>query len=168
LCKNQKDNLIEEKKRLEEEERKRKEREAQKAALASSDKPIALTKVETFIGQKDVFGNDKASAIAQDVLRARLTERRSLREVDVYSTQSSISDGFKFSDRVVEIIRKIHSIFRQLSLEDLQLPENEPMLADFEITKEFLKEVESFDTVLELFATMAIADVRLLYKLFES
>jgi hypothetical protein len=40
----------EDKRRAEEEERKRKEREAQKAALASSDKPIALIKVETSVG----------------------------------------------------------------------------------------------------------------------
>lgn len=78
------------------------------------------------------------------------------------------NDGFKFSERVVGIIRKVHAIFSKLSFEDLYLPENEPLLGDFEITKEFLKEVQDFDTVLELFSTMAIADVRLLYKVFES
>ncbi len=158
----------EDKRRAEEEERKRKEREAQKAALASSDKPIALIKVETSVGQKQVFENEKSSAIAQEVLRARLTERRPLNEMDANNVLESQNDGYKFSERVVEIIRKIHAIFRQISFEDLYLPENEPLLVDFEISKEFLKEVQDFETVLELFSTMAIADVRLLYKVFES
>jgi len=55
-----------------------------------------------------------------------------------------------------------------LPIEDLQLPENEPLLSDFEITKSFLKEEEDFETVLGLFSTLADADVRLLYKVFES
>jgi hypothetical protein len=42
------------------------------------------------------------------------------------------------------------------------------LLTDFEITKEFLSEEESFERVLDLFSTLAIADVRLLYKVLES
>jgi hypothetical protein len=107
----------------------------------SSDKPIALIKVETTIGQKQVFENDQTSSTAQEVLRMRLMERRPLNEIDPTSVLGLQNDGFKFSERVVEIIRKIHAIFSKLSFEDLYLPENEPLLADFEITKEFLKEV---------------------------
>jgi hypothetical protein len=69
---------------------------------------------------------------------------------------------------VVEIIKQIHNNFKKLPLETLEWPENEPILSDFEMTKNTLAEESEFETVLNLFSTMVDADVRLIYKVFES
>lgn len=107
--------------------------------------------------------------IAQDVLRARLMDRKSLSDqVDQSESDFKPSGEFKFSAKVVAILKQIHQNFKKLKPADLELPENEPLLVDFEITKEFLSGDSSFDTILDLFSTLAVADVRLLYKVLES
>ena len=139
--------------------------------MANVQTDFKLIKIETLIGQKAVFTHDKACILAQDVLRMRLTERPQLIDINFDSLiKSEIpqSEGFKFSPKVVAIIKQIHENFKKLPLDDLQLPQNEPLLTDFEITKSFLKEEENFETILGLFSTLADADVRLLYKVFES
>lgn len=78
-----------------------------------------------------------------------------------------ISGDFKFSTEVTEIIKTIHTNFQNFPIEELSWPENEPLLQDLEITKQTLKD-ESYATIQDYFLNLALADVRLLYKVFES
>jgi len=92
----------------------------------------------------------------QDILQYRLTEQK-----------EPVGAKIKFSKNVTSIIGKIHNYFKSIPLDELSLPENEPLLEDFEVTKESLRD-KDIDQVLTIFEGMAMGDVRLLYKVFES
>ena len=57
--------------------------------------------------------------------------------------------------------------FKTIPLEHLKLPTDEPLLSDFEITKESLKEAD-FETMQNLMLTVAQADWRLFMKILVS
>jgi len=81
--------------------------------------------------------------------------------------KSVSDDEFEFSDRAASIIQEIHSRFRTLPLDQLSLPEQEPFLDDFEITKENIRE-EECETFKQKLLSLIFADSRLFFKLIIS
>ena len=67
----------------------------------------------------------------------------------------------------VKILEEIHKNFQTIPLEHLSLPTDEPLLEDFDITKESLKE-DDFESVKQKLKILACADWRLFMKLLIS
>lgn len=113
-----------------------------------------MIKPDVVFGQKDLFNDDHASILVQDMLRERINA-------------SEKSQDFQLSDIAKEVIKDIHQIFKSIDANDLTLPANEDLLDDFGLTKEGIKSMD-LETFTESCNTLAIADVRLFFKLIES
>jgi hypothetical protein len=100
----QKKDEKEAKKKAAEEEKKRQEREAAKQALATSDTSVTLMKIETLIGQSNVFTHDACIAV-QDVLRSRLMEKKKLIDIDGRFECQKPAEDFKFSAQVIGMLK---------------------------------------------------------------
>jgi len=104
--------------------------------------------------EEKLFAEDSSSNyLVQEALRNRV--------------KSASSDEFEFSARATAIIEEIHSRFCTLPLDQLSLPENEPFLDDFEITKENIRE-EDCEALKQKLLSVIFADSRLFFKLIVS
>lgn len=82
-----------------------------------------LIKLEVTVTEEKIFGDDDTSnRIVQDVLRNRVKSEQD-------------TDDFEFSAQTEQIIKEIHERFQTLPLDQLTLPENEPLLDEFGLTK---------------------------------
>lgn len=114
-----------------------------------------VIKLEVTITAEKLFSEESSSNyLVQEVLRNRVKSDEG-------------EEDFEFSRRAHEIIEEIHQRYRTVPLEQLALPEDEPILEDFEITKENIKE-EDFESFKQKMLTIIFADSRLFFKLIIS
>ena len=92
--------------------------EAAKAMEGVDEELIKLTVLTT---QEQVFEDSWASSHVQGILAKRLRDSEN-----------------KLSEHTIAILKEIHGNFTKIPLEYLSLPDDEPLLAEMEITKESL------------------------------
>jgi len=156
-------------KRQEERRKLRAEKEKAKKAAAAAERAerlcqtnllvsaaqTKLIKFEVTTTEAKLFAEDSSSNfLVQEVLRNRVKA-------------DCAAEDFEFSAQTMQIIDEIHQRFQTLPLEQLKLPENEPFLDDFEITKESIRG-EDLDSFRQKVTSVVFADSRLFFKLIIS
>ena len=74
-------------------------------------------------------------------------------------------DSFTLSTKAKSVIAKIHQNWQNSP--DLTLPTDEPLLDNLEITRDTLRTVD-LETMSEMFINLALADVKLFFKVLQS